>query len=489
MERVFFKDKKINMVRTTFRQKIVLVSLGIFLFLIILEVILRLGGSVYLSLQEHRNRDSLKRSGPGQYRILCLGESTTAFGQEDSYPALLEDILNKNLPTMKFSVINRGIPGADTFVILSEIGYNIRRYNPDMIITMMGTNDDSISLPHNDMPTKIKKIIKPLRIYKLASLLLARLRSKDSLKNVYFIEGLSRLEYRHYLEAERMFKKVIDLAPEEPLAYVSLSQCYYEQGMYGKAWELIKKAEGLAVNHPEVYIDLGWRYYDMGFSSLAEDAFKKAIKSNPLKPNGYYDLAQFYQGIRKYSEAEGMFKKVMELDREDNYNSYMDFGLHYFERGMFVEAADMLKKAIEINHIDPMPYWYLGFVKEAQGKHKESLSYFDQIKYNLNFINSVTRRNYNKLKDIVLKKGIKLICVQYPIRRLDSLKQLFEHSDNIVFVDNEGIFKEAVKSSGYDDYFVDRFAGDFGHCTRKGNLLLANNIAQTIIKEYFSKNQ
>jgi hypothetical protein len=32
---------------------------------------------------------------------------------------------------------------------------------------------------------------------------------------------------------------------------------------------------------------------------------------------------------------------------------------------------------------------------------------------------------------------------------------------------------------------VDMFGGDFGHCTEKGNQLLAQNIADTILKEVF----
>jgi len=31
------------------------------------------------------------------------------------------------------------------------------------------------------------------------------------------------------------------------------------------------------------------------------------------------------------------------------------------------------------------------------------------------------------------------------------------------------------------------FGGDFGHCTHKGNRLLAENIANVIFKEVFSK--
>jgi hypothetical protein len=56
----------------------------------------------------------------------------------------------------------------------------------------------------------------------------------------------------------------------------------------------------------------------------------------------------------------------------------------------------------------------------------------------------------------------------------------------IIFVYNERVFKEALMRGRYEDYFADRFAGDFGHGTPKGNRLLAENIANTILKECFN---
>lgn len=53
-------------------------------------------------------------------------------------------------------------------------------------------------------------------------------------------------------------------------------------------------------------------------------------------------------------------------------------------------------------------------------------------------------------------------------------------------MDNEAIFKKAIFRDGYKEYFRDMFAGDFGHCTVKGNNLLAKNIADVILKELFS---
>jgi hypothetical protein len=74
------------------------------------------------------------------------------------------------------------------------------------------------------------------------------------------------------------------------------------------------------------------------------------------------------------------------------------------------------------------------------------------------------------------------------MRGIISLKKIFaDSSKGIIFVDNERIFKDAVKKEGYGAYFIDTFGGDFGHCTEKGNRLLAENIADTILREIFGK--
>ena len=103
----------------------------------------------------------------------------------------------------------------------------------------------------------------------------------------------------------------------------------------------------------------------------------------------------------------------------------------------------------------------------------------------LGYYNPVTVNNYRKLKEILDRKGIRLVCVQYPMRNVEPLKKIFEKDEGIIFVDNENIFKEALKKASYKEYFRNMFGGDFGHCTQKGNQLLAENIANTILREIF----
>lgn len=105
----------------------------------------------------------------------------------------------------------------------------------------------------------------------------------------------------------------------------------------------------------------------------------------------------------------------------------------------------------------------------------------------LRYYNSLTYNNYQELKKILDRRVIKLVCVQYPMRSIGPLKKIFKNKEDIIFVDNEMIFKKALMQAKYNEYFNDLFAGDFGHCTPKGNRLLAENIANVILKECFNK--
>jgi hypothetical protein len=98
-----------------------------------------------------------------------------------------------------------------------------------------------------------------------------------------------------------------------------------------------------------------------------------------------------------------------------------------------------------------------------------------------------TIQNYQTLSRLLRRRNICHVCVQYPMRSIQPLQSMFVKDDNIIFVDNEKTFKSVVKKEGFWAYFIDSFGGDFGHCTEKGNRLLAENITNVILKEVIGK--
>ena len=103
-------------------------------------------------------------------------------------------------------------------------------------------------------------------------------------------------------------------------------------------------------------------------------------------------------------------------------------------------------------------------------------------KYLLNNAIYITLKNYQKLAQICKLKNIKLVVMQYPMRPVEPLKEILATYPNISFVSNEKIFKEILKTKKTDEIFIDLFAGDFGHCTDLGNQMIADNLADTLVK-------
>src|SRR3989338_5320886 len=125
---------------TKFRQKILLVLSGILISLVLLEAFFRLGGFLFLHLKEQRNQQGLSQQ--NTFRILCIGESTTALGGEQSYPSYLEKILNEKSRGPNFQVINAGTPGVGSFDILSALPGYLKEYRPNLVVSMIGINEE-----------------------------------------------------------------------------------------------------------------------------------------------------------------------------------------------------------------------------------------------------------------------------------------------------------------------------------------------------------
>jgi tetratricopeptide (TPR) repeat protein len=516
--------------KISFRVKISLILFGLFMFLILLEAGLRLGGFMARSVQEYRNKQSLKHK--GAYRIMCVGESTTA----NQYPSFLKEILNQRYTGIQFSVIDQGVNGTNSTVILFRLESNLDQYHPDMVVAMMGSNDRSM-LYYKDIPEAQTRLFYYCKTYRLIRLLwlhiLAKVGGEDSLKKAVTLNPQSDYTYvelgRCYRDqgklsqAEDAFKKAITLNPQSDRAYFELGQLYRNQGKLSQAEDALKKSLTLNPQNTDAYAGLGWFYRMQDKISQAEDAFKKAVALNPENSHAYAELGWFYQDQgKKPSQAEDAFKKAIELNPQNDH-AYTGLGRLYRDQGKLSQAEDALKKALALNPKNSRAYAELGGLYRNQGKLSQVEDLFTQTitlnprndrvcgvlsvlyeemgkpelakeytqkvnKLRSLYCDPLTVKNYRTLKEILDRKGIRLVCVQYPMRSIEPLRRIFEgDGKGVIFVDNEKVFRDAVKKDGYTTYFVDMFGGDFGHCTDKGNRLLAENIANIIAKEAFNK--
>jgi tetratricopeptide (TPR) repeat protein len=516
-------------------KQIAVIAGGILFTLVLLESALRLGGFIHLSIQEHRNLKAIKEK--GEYRILCLGESTT-MGQ---WPPFLEKILNKQDIGIKFAVIDKGLAGTNTGRILADLELNLNKYQPDMVITMMGANDEGI-LHYKDVKNDNSVLFRNIKVYKFAKMIWMHVKNKSlnsegslkkTQKNVSENEdelinlGQNFRDQGEYEKAETYFKRAIEINPENDSAYIELGWCFREQSKYEKAETYFKRVIEANPKNDGAYSGLGWCFKDQGEYKEAETYFKRVIEVNPENEGAYIELGRCFRDQGEYEKAETYFKRAIEINPKNesayiglgrcfrnqgkheetetcfkraieinpkNDGAYVELGRCFRDQGKYEEAETYFKRAIEINPENEGAYGGLGLCLRDQGKYKEAETYFKRVievnKMRGNrYFGLMTVNNYLKLKEVLDRRDVEYVCVQYPMWDVELLKKIFKGQPDIIYVDNKKVFKEAVNKSNYCDYFIDILGGNAGHCTDKGNKLLAENIARVILKEYFNREE
>jgi Tfp pilus assembly protein PilF len=492
------------MYKTSFKQKITLIIFGLFLCVILLEVGLRLGGFILLSLQELRNRASLMQR--GEYRIMCLGESTTFLGGKYSYPRQLEDILNQKNMGIKFSVISESVCDTNTSNILAQLEGNLNKYKPDIVVTMMGINDDTrLGINDYNEIVSCEDVLNPqpiiflrnLRIYKLAKSIWLHFLTKIQEATPYKPESKKlniamkdcSPKQEGPISEEKLLKKAIELTAVDRSTYIDSGWYYERHGHIDQAEEMFKKAAELNPGDYDTHVELASFYERESMWPQAEKVLKKVVEIGPQKADSYSFLGMHYLTQNKYHESEEMLTKTIELNPLANIH-YINLGWCYERQGKYLKAEEAFRKAAELNSKDDLSFAGLAVLYEETGRNASAEEYFRKATtLRLKHCNPITRHNYQEVKRILDKRQIRLICVQYPMRDVELLTRMFEpgQRETTIFIDNAIIFRNALKKANFKEYFVDNFAGDFGHCTPKGNRLLAENIANTILREVFHK--
>ncbi|MGE0268520.1 MAG: tetratricopeptide repeat protein [Candidatus Omnitrophota bacterium] len=455
--------------KTTGKQKIILIAVGFIMTVIFVETGMRLSGFVFKYYQSYKNHQALKET--GAYRILCIGESTTFSGTlEHSYPYQLEKILNQKNLGIKFRVINEGILGVTSGIILSNLKENLSKYAPDMVITMIGINDGRNDVTEevlgNDKDNWFILAVKRLKVYRLLNHIRLHAQSRNSEKEEDYVlshedprmtklmeqvyDYMDRLEFD---EAELVLKKAMKIDPDYSPIYSNLGGIYSYYAEMDLAVSYLKRAIELDPKNEEAYSLLSMRYFYAMKYSLAEETVLAMIQNIPDSDEAYEKLAQIYFKQKEYDKLEQVLQKADEKF-PDSYIFSKMWASYYLIQGKVKEAEEKFIKAADL---------------DAQ------------------YLSPLTVDNYRQIKEIVLSRGIKLVSVQYPMRKLDPLVKMLGKDRNVVFVDNEKIFKDALSQKPYEQYFVDNFAGDFGHLSTDGIKLIAGNIADVITQSFFKE--
>jgi lysophospholipase L1-like esterase len=151
----------------------------------------------------------------GTFRILCLGDSTTfgwSVADDETYPAQLEKLLQKQVPGRNFQALNLGVTGYTSLQGRELFRSAAAGFQPDLVIFAFGPNDrlpalmsDAEHLAAGDWQTSpLQVCLSRLQLYKLLRagvVYLERRRQGLSLDPKTFLPRLKRkVNQREFLE-------------------------------------------------------------------------------------------------------------------------------------------------------------------------------------------------------------------------------------------------------------------------------------------------
>ncbi len=299
----------------SFLRKISSVVFGLFLCILSLELCLRAGGFIFLSYQEYRNTLSAKQK--GAYRILCLGESTTA----NTWPGILEKILNEKNTGIKFSVIDKGKTSTNTRVILEQVESYLDEYHPDAVVAMMGINDEGVRY-YQDIPEANTWMFRHCQVYKFGRILCMHILKKIRYGDIYGSDR-SNSEGRVNPEAARTVFKEMNLPASER------DNHYARANIHSIHPVILKNTEMKTVAaEPAAKLEVNGKSSDKEI----EKSYLEAIKEHPEDQMLYLSLATFYESKGMFHEAEKTHLEGIKVNPE-GYEGFFALGLLYEHSG------------------------------------------------------------------------------------------------------------------------------------------------------------
>jgi tetratricopeptide (TPR) repeat protein len=429
------------MINTSISQKLCLILIGIFIGILFLESSMRVAG-FFIQVGNLKSQTFENNKKGSDFVILTLGESTTEYLGKESWPEQLEKILNNKSSKLKVRIINKARSGTNSAVLLSHLRAYIEEYKPDMVITMMGINDDwSYVFFADKPPNKIELFFQDFRIVKLARLIYLSFKQKESSKKI----------------------NIQDM-PEEAVIHFTLGLQFFSKGDMINAKTEIEKAINLYPFFYDAYVHLGLieRDYYKNMTKAIE-YFEYAVKINPYNSVA---LARLGETIRESNpiESQKLLTKALTLDNAEK-ELILNSLIYSYEKQNYSKEIDTIlgKEGLSINLSD-------GRMKEGNTKY-----------------------HYRLMYKILEEKNITWAIMQYPTRDILDFKDFFseEEQDKLIFIENKENFIEALKNLTYEELFRDKFAFprySFGHCTEFGNKLITENVANAIFDKIKKRN-
>ena len=148
-------------------------------------------------------------------------------------------------------------------------------------------------------------------------------------------------------EAERAYKKALELSPASDETQSNLGSLYLEQGQVVDAKRCYQDAIASNPVNDKAWVGLGLCFVAEGDKEAAHEAFSKSLERNLRNSTAIFHLVKCAYEIKKYSQAERMLSSYVEIAPVSPSLLYSLAGLQ-FHVGKKKEASITAKRILQI---------------------------------------------------------------------------------------------------------------------------------------------
>ena len=174
-------------------------------------------------------------------------------------------------------------------------------------------------------------------------------------------------------EAERGYRQVLGLAPEQPDALHLLGVIAHQVGQHAVAIELIRKAIGFRGNIAEYHNNLGNAYKALERHEDAAASFRKALALKPRYPEALNNLGNALAALGRDEEAIPCFRRALSANPRLP-EALNNLGTCLRKQGKPDEAMKCFRDAIDINPAYAEAFYNLGNACKDKGLFDEAIA-------------------------------------------------------------------------------------------------------------------
>jgi tetratricopeptide (TPR) repeat protein len=182
------------------------------------------------------------------------------------------------------------------------------------------------------------------------------------------------LAAEQYDKAEKEYREVLRLAPEDPAALRQLGIVYVSQGQLLQAYPLLKKSLELQPDDPEIQLKLGTILLSSGAYADARDAAQQVLDKQPGNEQALLLFADASRKPEDIEDARKLIQSLREKDEKDQDRAYYHLALGLLDlrqndqaraESEFKAALNLDPRSIEANAALGSFYWSRNDLKGA----------------------------------------------------------------------------------------------------------------------------